>query len=461
MTGFRLNNLFTDFNHLKPVYRAEEIPSCASELPAATETIVVGGGLLGLSTALELAEAGHEVVLLEAGGLGEGPSGRSGGQLWPGFEGAYSSMREEYDEALALSAWSLVHEALDFIHRRAATRADRCEFRPGVLLVSKNTSQAKWIENEYGAFQASGLGFVTHVTRDEIRRDHVNTDLYLNGLLYKGDDAGCQYGHLNPLKYLYTVAQLVLERGAILLEDCAATGVRQLPDARYLVTTPKGDLKAENIVLATGVDFLRPSGIDYDTIPRCFVSAQTVILATEPIPEQLAREMVPGDACFCDASSAAMNYGRLIPEANRPGYYRLTLGGADALAQMQVAFEIPKIESEMRAMFPQLAREGIKVESVWAGNCDLSRNSLPFITNPRRGIFHASGFSGQGMVNTALYGKAIAERILGASSNKFEILERLNPAPYSRFLALAWLQALVDLAPSVYQTYLENRPGNQ
>lgn len=452
-----LKNVLTDFNTSKSVYSAVEAPALSDELPGETETVVVGGGLLGLSTALELAEAGRRVTVIEARKFGGGPSSRSGGQLWPGFEGAFSSMKEEYGDELALNAWNLTHDALGSIHQRAATQPDKCEFRPGVLLASKTSPQARWIEDEFKSFQVSGLSFAALISGKDIKKNHVNTDIYLNGILYQGDEAGRQYGHLNPLKYTYTVAQLAQKKGAVLLDRCPVTRIQALPDERYLLTTPRGVVKARNVVLATGVDFLRPGGIDYDTIPRSFVPVQTVILATEPIPEKLAREMVPGDACFCDAASAAMNYGRLIPETDRAGYYRLTLGGADALAQMQVAFEIPRIESEMHAMFPQLARERIKVEAVWAGNCDLSRNSRPFMTNPRRGIFHASGFSGQGMVNTALYGKAIAERISGADSGRFAILEQLNPVPYSRFTVLAWLQALVGLAPSVYETYLENR----
>lgn len=135
----------------------------------------------------------------------------------------------------------------------------------------------------------------------------------------------------------------------------------------------------------------------------------------------------------------------------------MTFGGADGLGQAQIAFDIPKIEKEMRSIFPQLDREGIKVVKIWSGNCDLSRSGLPVIINPCEGIYHASGFSGQGMVNTALYGSAIADRILGKDTGKFEILEQLNPDNYARNKLLAWLQAAAVLLPNAYTEYKEER----
>jgi gamma-glutamylputrescine oxidase len=446
----------TDFHKEKPVYGGVESPAQNSAIPNEIETVVVGGGLLGLSTALELAEAGRKVVVLEARKIADGPSGISGGQLWPGYEGTLEEMKEKFGDNLAKSAWQLTHETLKKVFNRVSTRPDHCDFRPGVLLASKTGPQADWIKKEIKAFQDSGFDFATYVTAEEIQKHHVNTGLYLNGILFKGEE-GQQYGHLNPRKYTQTVAQLAQGKGVTIAENTSVDGITALKGGGYLVATSHGDVKTKNVVLAGGVDFMRPKGIDYDVIPRTNVSVQTIIMATEAIPEKLAREMVPGDACFCDASDSAMNYGRLLPEHDRPGYYRLTFGGADGLGQAQVAFDIPKIEKEMRSMFPQLDREGIKVVKIWSGNCDLSRSGLPVIINPCEGIYHASGFSGQGMINTALYGSAIADRILGKNTGKFEILEQLNPENYSRYKILAWLQAALKLLPNAYTEYKEER----
>lgn len=91
-----------------------------------------------------------------------------------------------------------------------------------------------------------------------------------------------------------------------------------------------------------------------------------------------------------------------------------------------------------------------ETERKWSGRCDLSRTSLPVLLNSAKGLYYASGFSGQGMVNTALYGKAIAEKIISGTSEKFNALARLNPAPYADTKLLAWLQAARTMIPKVF-----------
>ena len=430
-----------NLNKEKPAYGGieESIPN--SLLPKETETLVVGGGLLGLSAALSLAEAGHDVTLVEMNKIGDGPSGRSGGHLWPGYEMFLSEMKEKFGRDLTLKAWKLTDDALSEVHRRLNKREDKCDFTPGLMVTSKTESQAEWLEKEALDFKDFGLEFASYVEGEDLKKNYINTDQYLNGIFFLGEE-GRQYGHLNPLKYAQTTAILAHEAGAKLIEETVVEKISQMKDARYLIKTSQGEVIAKNIVLATGADFFRPKGIDYSIVSRDNISTQTVILATEPISEKLALEMIPGKVCFADCDDRDMNYVALIADSERSDYYRLTFGGADALMQAETISEIPKIEKEMRRMFPQLDRENIKVEKIWGGNCDMSSTLLPSILNPHPGIFHADGFSGQGMINTTLYGTAIAEKILGKDTGKFEILEKLNPPPYSKNFLIAWLQVV-------------------
>ncbi len=371
-----LKNIFTDFNKVKPVYDDSKFKISNSALPKEIETVVIGGGLAGLSTGLDLASNKRSVVVLDAKNIGDGPSGRSGGQLWPGFEESYSDLKEGHGENYAKNVMNMVHESLKVVHSRAATDPTNCDFKPGVLLVGKTGPQAEWIEEECQALKEAGFDWVSYVDSDELKKDHVNSNgYYLNGMLFKGDQEGQQYGHLNPKKLTMAVAKLAQDAGAGIVENNPVKGLKILEDGRYEVSTPQGKIIARNVVMATGADTIRPKGVDYDLLPSTHVPVQTVILSTEPIPEKLARKMVPGDACFCDAADAAMNYGRLI-EVERPAnakeqgrYYRLTLGGADALGQAQTAFDIMAIEKEMHAMWPQLKEHGVKIDKIHGGNC--------------------------------------------------------------------------------------------
>ena len=466
-----LKNIFTDFNKVKPVYDDSKFKISNSALPKEIETVVIGGGLAGLSTALDLASNKRSVVVLDAKNIGDGPSGRSGGQLWPGFEESYSDLKEGHGENYAKNVMNMVHESLKVVHSRAATDPTNCDFKPGVLLVGKTGPQAEWIEEECQALKEAGFDWVSYVDSDELKKDHVNSNgYYLNGMLFKGDQEGQQYGHLNPKKLTMAVAKLAQDAGAGIVENNPVKGLKILEDGRYEVSTPQGKIIARNVVMATGADTIRPKGVDYDLLPSTHVPVQTVILSTEPIPEKLARKMVPGDACFCDAADAAMNYGRLI-EVERPAnakeqgrYYRLTLGGADALGQAQTAFDIMAIEKEMHAMWPQLKEHGVKIDKIHGGNCDLSTSAMPYIIEPKKGFYAVGGFSGQGMVNTTLYGGAVAEKILG-KDEKFETLQHLNPEFYSSKpglanwmnRALAWGHAAKELIPTAIEAKREEK----
>jgi gamma-glutamylputrescine oxidase len=58
------------------------------------DVVVVGAGLTGLSTALELAEKGMDVAVVEAKSIGWGASGRNGGQVVTGFNKSLHEIRK-------------------------------------------------------------------------------------------------------------------------------------------------------------------------------------------------------------------------------------------------------------------------------------------------------------------------------------------------------------------------------
>jgi len=127
---------FTGFNTAPTVYGHVQATSQQAPSLEKYDSVVIGGGLAGLSTAIELAEKGQKVLVLEAKKIGDGASGRNGGQLWPGFEGDLSSMQEEHGDNHANSAWALVNDGLRTVHSRLESHPTKCDFKPGVLLAA-------------------------------------------------------------------------------------------------------------------------------------------------------------------------------------------------------------------------------------------------------------------------------------------------------------------------------------
>lgn len=405
------------------------------------DVVVVGGGVTGLSSALELAQAGQRVLLLEAARIGLGPSGRSGGQLWPGFEGSLTEMQQHFDAPTAKAAWELVHAGLRRVHQRLARVPHRCSFQPGVLLAAMDRKDNIWCADEAREFARSGLGFARYVDARTIRERLYSTTMFTGGLLYEGEDPAAQYGHINPLSYVRILAGLNRQEGTDILEHAPLEKITRRADGRYALAVggQEEDVVTGKVVLATGAGFLRPEGLGYDLLPRQFIRAQTVMLATEAMPAALVREMIPGTACFSDTRTNGMNYGRAIPADDGSGRMHITFGGADALMQTQTALAAGRIERDLYRAFPLLREKGIGISAIWGGYCDLSPDSLPRVGEVQPGLFHLSGLSGQGLVLGAVLGQAVAEKVVMGTSPRFNLLAALSAktAPFPRHEGVA------------------------
>ena len=432
----------TDINRSATIYGDVRLVNVRPLHAFHYDTAVIGGGLTGLHTALELAERGQRVVLFEAGKIGAGPSGRSGGQLWPGYDVMFSDMQAQQGPNLATSAWHYVHEGLAKVHQRLNAHPRKCDFKPGVALMAMNAADDQWCRDEAAALTSAGFSFARYVSGQTIKDKLFNTTAFTGGILYQGDDFKAQYGHVNPALYVQTLANLASKLGVTLVEDAPVNAIRKLGQFHAVNAGPR-QVIADHVVMATGADMTRPDGVNYKVLPREFIKAQTMILATEPMSRELAKQIAPGDACGCDTRSIGMNYFRMADEPDGSGRVRLAFGGADALMQLRAlhAFEAGKIERDMHKVFPQLKQHDIKLERVWGGYCDISPSALPKINQVAAGFYAISGLSGQGNVLTQVLGQAVAEKIVDGASDRFDTIAALTadrkPFPRSEALALA------------------------
>ena len=99
----------------------------------AADVCVVGGGYTGLSAALHLAEAGLDVVLLEAQRVGWGASGRNGGQVGSGQRRDQDWLEARFGKARARALWDMAEEAKALVRALVARHGIACDLRPGVI----------------------------------------------------------------------------------------------------------------------------------------------------------------------------------------------------------------------------------------------------------------------------------------------------------------------------------------
>jgi gamma-glutamylputrescine oxidase len=383
---------------------------------ARCDVCVIGGGYTGVSTALHLAERGHDVILLEAERLGWGASGRNGGQVNSGQRRDQDALEAMVGKDDAYRLWQLGEEAKALVRSLIARHAIACDLKAGVLCpdhrkryVARSHAYAAKLRDEYGYSHARAVG------REEMR-EMLGTDSYHGGWI-DGDAA-----HLHPLNYLLGLARAARAAGVRMFE---ATAVRRLGrSAPIAVETAGGTVTADHVVLACNgyLDGIEPR------VEARIMPINNFILATEPLGEEGARALIRDDVAVAD-SRFVINYFRL--SADR----RLLFGGGETYSR-----EFPRdlksfVRRPMLEIFPQL--EHTRIDYAWGGTLAVTVNRLPYFAHLEPGIFTASGYSGQGVALGTLAGQIMAEAIDG-TMGRFDVFARIPTMTFPGGKLLRW-----------------------
>ena len=148
MTGY------PDSYYAATAHPAPARPALAGEVEA--EVCVVGAGFTGLSAALELAERGHRVVVVEAAKVGWGASGRNGGQIVNGLNAGLETIGRRYGRATADFVAGVVQEGGRIIRERVARYGIDCDLKDGQLFAAFTTRQMRELEAKQALWRRHG-----------------------------------------------------------------------------------------------------------------------------------------------------------------------------------------------------------------------------------------------------------------------------------------------------------------
>ncbi len=391
----------------------EWLPSAPVQGELSCDVAIVGGGLAGLSAALELAQRGFDVRVLEARHVGFGASGRNGGQAIHGYACDQDVLEAQLGAEDARRLWELSIEALDLLRERITRHAIDCHWQDGYLGLAtdarKGASLSDWADDI-----ARRYGYELQRVAPQDIRGWIDSPRFHSGVF----DA--RSGHLHPLRYTQGLARAAMAAGAVLHESTPVTRIE--PGASATLHTPQGLVRARQVLLAGNVYLqgLAPA------LSARIMPVGTYIACSAQLPQPLANSLIPSRAAVCD-TNFVLDYFRTTADD------RMLYGGRVSYSTVTPKNLAQSMRQRMVRSFPQL--RDVPVEYAWGGFVDISMNRAPdFGRLPAAGggaanTYYLQGFSGHGLALTGMAGRLVAEAMAGDAA-RFDVFARLRHRPF-------------------------------
>ena len=367
---------------------------------------IIGGGLTGISSAINLSKKGYSVILCEARKIGWGASGRNGGQLGIGMRKDQFTIEKKLGLRHAKELWSLGLEAVEDVKNLIKENEIDCHLVNGVMSTAcfeKDIDEYKFeIEHMSKNYDFEGYQFFN---KEKIREE-INSKMYLAGLLNSGSY------HLNPLKLTLGLAKVAQKNKVKIFENTPIEKIREEGD-RVQVMSKKGLIRANQVVVACNgyLDSILGSK------KNKFMPINNYVVATEPLGEKRARQIIKNNYAVCD-TRFIIDYYRFSED------WRMIFGGGETFTSNFVKNATSFVSKRMIKVFPQL--QNVKIDYSWGGTLAITVNRLPhFGTLMNNKVSYAFGYSGHGLALSVLAGKLIGENIHG-DHERFKFFSDIN-----------------------------------
>jgi glycine/D-amino acid oxidase-like deaminating enzyme len=378
-------------------------PQSAVELPESVDVAVVGAGFTGLSAARALAKRGVQVAVLEAETSGWGASSRNGGMVLTGLKLPVPTLIKRYGKQAVQRMYAASLESIDCVEQIIREEKIDCNFsRCGHLEVAVKQAHFDGYEKAASLIKREFNHEVRIISRSELSRE-IGSSIYYGGLVDE-ESAG-----VNPARYVAGLAQAAQRAGAKVYEQTRVESIRGETDTgarRFRVHTTKGTLIAREVLLASGAYTTDAT----PSLRRRVIPIGSYIVATEPLPHALARELSPRNRMIYD-SKHFLYYYRLTPDN------RMLFGGRAAFFpanENTVRQSAEILRRGMISVYPQL--RDIKVEYVWGGTLDFAFDVMPH-AGKIEDLYFAVGYAGHGVAAATWLGTKLAGVICGEPSD--------------------------------------------
>lgn len=366
------------------------------------DVCVIGAGFSGLNTAIELAERGLSVVVLEAKRVAWAASGRNGGQLIRGCGHDLTKFERYIGSDGVATMDQLGLDAIDIVKQRLTRYGINCDLRWGFCELANTPAHYDGLIEEKIALEQAGYPHRLELVPSHEMERVVASKRYVGGLIDHGS------GHLHPLNLALGEAAVASMLGVKIFENSAALEICYGKLVR--VRTPKGAVRAKSLVLAGNAHL-------GELVPQLcgkVLPAGSYMIATEPLLPEEAAVLIPENRALCD-QRVGLDYYRLTADR------RLLFGGACRYSGTDPEDIAAYMRPKMLKVFPQLVDK--RIDYQWGGMIGIGANRLPQIGRlaGHPNVFYAQAYSGHGLNMSHMAGRLVAEAICQQESGGFDL----------------------------------------
>ncbi|MEO5665802.1 MAG: FAD-binding oxidoreductase [Nocardioides sp.] len=360
-----------------------------------TDVAVIGGGLTGVVAALHLARGGAKVALFEQDTVGFGASGRNGGMATTGMSIGIRDAVDKMGFEKAASLYRTYGQAIDLIEQLVTDEGIDCNFaRPGKLILASKPTHVQGFAKTAELLNTRLGGDLQLVPKAELR-DEIGSDVFHGGMV------DSKSASLHVGKYIRGLGDAA-ERAGVTIHEHAPVLKQTKVGSGHELETPRGRIRANQVLLATGAYTRRPFRWHQVRI----APVGSFIIATEPLDESVCDDLLPTRRVSSDSKNL-LNYFRITPDN------RLLFGGRARFAMSNPQSDEKSgniLRDAMVHVFPQLS--DARIDYCWGGLVDMTLDRM-VKAGQHDGVYYSMGYAGHGVQMATFMGRQMAEYMSG------------------------------------------------